>query len=227
MMYMIKEMPQNERPRERFLKYGKSALSEKELLAIILRTGTNRINVLDMANMVLKKFETINNINGCNVTDLTTIRGLGPTKAIQILAALELGRRLYDEKHLSLKESFTNPQAVYRFMRTRIESKTQENFYALYLDTKSQLIEAINIYVGTLNSAIVHPREIFKHAVRLSAASILVVHNHPSGDPTPSKSDEEITHVLVKNGKFMDILLVDHIIVGKGKYFSFKEHGKF
>jgi len=226
-MYIIKEMPRNERPRERFLKYGKSALSEKELLAIILRTGTSALNVLDLANMVLKEFETIKSINACEVSDLTKIRGLGPTKAIQILAALELGKRLYDEKQLKHRQAFTNPKTVYQFMRSKIESEKQENFFAIYLDTKGQLLKAIKIYVGTLNSAIVHPREIFKHAVSLSAASIIIVHNHPSGDPFPSNSDEEITKILIKNGKLMDIPIVDHIIVGDGQYYSFKEHSKF
>ncbi len=226
-MYIIKEMPRNERPRERFLKYGKSALSEKELLAIILRTGTSALNVLDMANMVLKKFETIKSLNACEVSDLTKIRGLGPTKAIQILAALELGKRLYDEKQLTVKQTFNNPKTVYQYMRSKIEMEKQENFYAIYLDTKGQLLKAVKIYVGTLNSAIVHPREIFKHAVSLSAASIIIVHNHPSGDPHPSNSDEAITKILIKNGKLMDIPIVDHIIVGDGQYYSFKEHRKF
>ena len=226
-MYIIKEMPRNERPRERFLKYGKSALSEKELLAIILRTGTSALNVLDMANMVLKKFETIKSLNACEVSDLTKIRGLGPTKAIQILAALELGKRLYDEKQLTVKQTFNNPKTVYQYMRSKIEMEKQENFYAIYLDTKGQLLKAVKIYVGTLNSAIVHPREIFKHAVSLSAASIIIVHNHPSGDPHPSNSDEAITKILIKNGKLMDIPIVDHIIVGDSQYYSFKEHRKF
>ncbi len=226
-MYMIKEMPVNERPRERFLKYGRTALSERELIAIILRTGTRSVNVLDMASSVLKRFDSITAINGCSVSDLTTIRGLGPTKAVQILAALELGRRLYEERHLLNRETLDSPKAVYQFMRLHVETKTQENFYCLYLDTKSRLIERVKIYVGTLNSALVHPREVFRHALRLSAASVILIHNHPSGDPAPSESDREITDVLRKNGEMMDIRVVDHIIIGRGRYYSFRENGEY
>ncbi len=224
-MYIIKEMPTNERPRERFLHYGREALSNKELLAIILRTGTQSMNVLDMSTEILKRFDSIRAINACSVKDLTSIRGLGPTKAIQVLSALELGKRLYEEQ-FNKNDMLNSPEVVYAFMRPKVEMEEQENFYVLYLDTKAKLIKAVKLFVGTLSSAIVHPREIFKHAVKLSAASLIIVHNHPSGDPNPSHSDIDITKMIEKNGHLMDIQLMDHIIVGKGKYYSFKEHGK-
>jgi DNA repair protein RadC len=134
-----------------------------------------------------------------------------------------LGKRLIDEPY---KKSIqlTRPEMVFDFMKVEVEMDTQEKFYALYLDTKACLIKKQLLFVGSLSSSLVHPRELFKHAVRLSAASIIIVHNHPSGDPTPSKSDEFITKTMMDNGKLMDIEVIDHIIIGKGRYFSFKAH---
>ncbi len=223
-MYMIKEMPDNERPRERFLHQGREALSIRELIAIILRTGTKQKSVLDLAQEVACRYPSIRALDEASVRELTRIPGLGEAKAIQLLSALELGKRLMDEPFPS-RERLLNPEAVYEHMRLALETKSQETFYALYLDTKGALIEKHKLFIGSLSAALVHPRELFKHAVVLSAASVILVHNHPSGDPTPSESDKRITDTMVKNGRLMDIAVLDHVIIGKGRYHSFKEHG--
>ncbi len=224
-MLLIKEMPYKERPRERFLHYGKEAVSTTELIAIILRTGTPNMNVIELARLVMKAHPSIRKINETSVRELTQISGLGEAKAIQLLAALELGKRLYEEAYDNV-ELISSPTRVYDLMKSGLEMRTQEMFYALYLNTKGCLIKKQLLFVGSLSSAVVHPRELFKYAVTLSAASIILVHNHPSGDPTPSKSDEAITDVMIRNGELMDIKVVDHIIIGKGRYYSFREHKK-
>ncbi len=223
-MYMIKEMPDAERPRERFLRQGREALSIHELIAIILRTGTKKKSVLDLAKEVACRYPSIRMLDEASIRELTKIPGMGEAKAIQLMSALELGKRLMAEPFPSRKK-LLNPEAVYEHMRLALEMKTQETFYALYLDTKGALIEKHRLFVGSLSAALVHPRELFKHAVVLSAASVILVHNHPSGDPSPSASDKRITDTMVKNGRLMDIAVLDHIIIGKGRYHSFKEHG--
>ncbi len=224
-MFLIKEMPFKERPRERFLRYGREALSTQELIAIILRTGTRQCSVLELSQRITCQYKTLKKLSQTNVRELTRSKGMGEAKAIQLLAALEIGRRLISE---SFPEQITllSPDKVYEFMKTDLEMCTQETFHSLYLDTKGALIEKQKLFVGSLSSALVHPRELFKHAVTLSAASIVLVHNHPSGDPTPSESDRRITNVMVENGKLMDIAILDHIIIGKGEYFSFKARGE-
>lgn len=225
-MYFIKEMPFKERPRERFLQYGKEALSNHELIAIILRTGNKDISVIELSKKILYTYGNLKQLNQCTIKELSKEKAMGEVKAIQLLAALELGKRLYDES-FDLSEPLNTPKRVYDYLKSDLEMLTQEKFYALYLDTKGKLIKKEMLFVGSLSSAVVHPREVFKHAVTLSAASIIMVHNHPSGDPTPSQSDRNITRIMVKNGKVMDIEIVDHIIIGKGKYYSFKEHNEF
>ncbi len=225
-MFLIKEMPYKERPRERFKHYGKEALATHELIAIILRTGTKACSVLELSKNIYYKYDTIKAMNQTTVEELIKLKGMGEAKAIQLLAALELGKRLYQERFAD-SITLTNPQAVFTFLKTDMEMLNQEMFYALYLNTKGKLIKKQLLFVGSLSSALVHPREVFKHAVTLSAASIIIVHNHPSGDPNPSKSDRDITRVMVENGTLMDIEVIDHIIIGKGEYYSFREHKHF
>jgi DNA repair protein RadC len=222
-MLLVKELPLEERPRERLIHYGREALSIQELIAIILRTGSRKQSVIALAQNLFHQCESIRALNQLSFKELTSIKGIGPAKAVQLMAALELGKRLIDEPY---KKSIqlTRPEMVFDFMKVEVEMDTQEKFYALYLDTKACLIKKQLLFVGSLSSSLVHPRELFKHAVRLSAASIIIVHNHPSGDPTPSKSDEFITKTMMDNGKLMDIEVIDHIIIGKGRYFSFKAH---
>jgi len=174
----------------------------------------------------LYKYDSIRALNQASIDDLVRVKGMGKAKAVQLLAALELGKRLHQERYLE-NVTLTTPQAVYGFLKADLEMLTQEMFYALYLNTKGRLIKKQLLFMGSLSSAIVHPREVFKHAVTVSAASIIIVHNHPSGDPTPSPSDIDITETMVETGRLMGIDVMDHIVIGQGKYYSFREHGHF
>ncbi len=223
-MFLIRDTPYKERPRERFLHYGREALSLQELLAILLRTGTHNGGVMALASEVLKEYPSIRRLSQCDVEELKRFKGLGEAKAIQILGAIELGRRLFEES-FGTPSMLTDPKRVYNYMRPLLESRMQEVFYALYLNTKGALIKKQKLFVGSLSSAIVHPREVFKHAVTLSAASVILVHNHPSGNPEPSRSDIEITKIMVRNGKMMDINVFDHVIIGHDAYFSLRQKG--
>ena len=223
-MFMIKEIPVEERPRERFLKYPSEVISTHELIAIILRTGSRQESVIELSKRVLYKYDNLKALSNAPVKDLMKIRGIGTSKAIELLAAFELGKRVHKESfHSQVK--FHSPESIYLYLKDELEMKTQEHFIALYLNTKGELVKKETLFIGSLNSSLIHPRELFKHAVLNSAASIIVAHNHPSGDPTPSSQDIEITKILHKNGTMMDIELLDHIIVGKDRYYSFKEKG--
>lgn len=222
---LIKEIPTKERPRERFMRYGKEALSNHELIAILLRTGTNQTSVLALAHQIMRKHPSMRKISQTSVSELTKIAGMGQAKAIQLLSALELGKRLYEET-FGNEPFLTDAKKVYQWMRPRLESSTQEEFHALYLNTKGRLITSKKLFVGSLSSAIVHPRELFKYAVSVSSASVILVHNHPSGDPEPSRNDDTMTEMMHKNGVMMDIPILDHIVIGHGRYFSYREAGK-
>ena len=221
-MFMIREIPIEERPRERFLKYSKETIQTHELIAIVLRTGSKDESVLELSKRVLYQYDNLKELSNTDVKELTKVKGIGNAKAIELLAAFELGRRANNE-YLTEKVKLLSPESIYLFLKDQFEMKTQEHFIALYLNTKAELIKKQVLFVGSLNSSLVHPREIFKHAVVNSAASIVIVHNHPSGDPTPSKNDIDVTKVIHQNSLMMDIKLVDHIIIGRNKYFSFKE----
>ena len=223
-MFMIKEIPSKERPRERFLNNPIESISTIELLAIILRTGYKEKNVLDLSKEVLITFHTLKELSTTPIHELKKIKGIGPTKAIELLTCFELGRRMHAEK-LLVQEKLHSPETIYHLLKDQLESKTQEHLIALYLNTKGELIKKQTLFIGSLNSSLIHPREIFKYAVIHSAASIVIVHNHPSGDPTPSSHDIDITKIIHKNSLMMDIELVDHIIIGRSKYYSFKEKG--
>ncbi len=221
---MIKEIPFEERPRERFLKFPPSTISNHELIAIILRTGSKEESVIELAKKLLYQYPSLKVLSNTTIKELMKIRGIGKSKAIELLAAFELGRRVS-------KESFDqaiklhSPESIYQFLKDELEMKNQEHFIALYLNTKGELLKKETLFIGSLNSSLIHPRELFKHAVLNSAATIIVSHNHPSGDPTPSKADIEVTKILHKNSLMMDIELLDHIIIGKDRYYSFKEKG--
>lgn len=223
-MFMIKEIPTQERPRERFLKYPVDTISTHELIAIILRTGSRQESVIELSKRILYKYDNLKTLSKAPVSDLTKIRGIGTSKAIELKAAFELGKRV-------LKESFNSqvklhsPESIYLYLKDDLEMKNQEHFIALYLNTKGELLKKETLFIGSLNSSLIHPRELFKHAVLNSAATIIVCHNHPSGDPTPSKADIDITKILHKNSIMMDIELLDHVIIGKDRYYSFKEKG--
>lgn len=223
-MFMIKEIPEEERPRERFLKYQIDSIQTFELIAIILRTGSKNESVIDLSKKILYRYSSLKELSNAEIVDLIKIKGIGKSKAIELKAAFELGRRANNEIFNDLIR-LTSPESIFLFVKDQLEMKTQEHFIALYLNTKGELLKKQTLFVGCLNASLVHPREIFKHAVLYSAASIIIVHNHPSGDPTPSKNDIEVTKVIHQNSLMMDIHLMDHIIIGRNKYFSFKEKG--
>lgn len=224
-MFMIKELPIKERPRERFIKYGANIIQDYELIAIILRTGSKNESVLELAKRVTYKFDSLKDLSNVSISDLKKVKGIGDSKAIELLAAFELGKRVTKETFHE-RTKLHSPENIYQYLKNELEMKTQEHFLALYLNTKGELIKKETLFIGSLNSSLIHPREIFKHAVLNSAAAIIICHNHPSGDPSPSVQDIDITNLIHKNSIMMDIELLDHIIIGKDKYYSFKEKGK-
>lgn len=220
--YTIKDFPLEERPREKVKQYGINNVTNKELLSIILKTGTKNINVEDLALSILRKYK-LHELKNVTINELTKIKGIGEVKAIELLAAIELGKRI-NYKTEEKKKKLNNPEVIFQEMRYLFIDKKQELFYCLYLNEKQELIERKLLFMGTVNKSITHPREVFKEAYRLSASSIICMHNHPSNDLRPSKSDLEFTTSLVEIGKLQGIPVVDHIIVGDSSFYSFYEH---
>ena len=218
---LIREIPNEERPRERLIKYGIDSLSNEELLSIILSTGFKNRSCKELSIDILNYFESISNMKNASINNLSNIKGVGVSKACNILASIELGRRVYLNNSNSIK--LTNSTDVFNYIKSDVENKKQEYFYALYFDNKQKLIDKRLLYIGTINKSLVHPREIFKYAYLASASSIIIVHNHPSGDPSPSKEDISITKVIKELGDINKIPLVDHIVIGADNYFSFNE----
>lgn len=214
----IKDTPKVDRPREKLVKYGTKKLTDAELLAIILRTGTWDINVLELSRNVLRAIKP--DINSTNIESLKKIHGLGVAKSCQIVAALELVKRLTREES---KPQLLNSEEVYKSVKEIGEYK-KEHLLAIYLDVKNREITREIISVGTLTASLVHPREIFEPAVHCLAVSIIIIHNHPSGDTEPSDEDVKITKQLVEAGKIMGIKVIDHLIVAKKSFYSFEEH---
>lgn len=219
----IKEMLESERPRERMLSLGTNNLSNEELISIILKTGTCGYSVKTLSRNILCELDDITSLKDMTINKLIKIKGIGKVKAIELLSAIELGKRVYyanEQKEIKLN----NSRKIYEYFKNIFAYEKQENFYALYLDTKSKLISFKLLFKGTLNSSTVHPREVFKYAFLESAASIVVIHNHPSGDANPSKEDIEVTESLMKIGSIVKIPVVDHIIIGREEYYSFYEY---
>lgn len=219
--YTIKSLPEDERPREKLIKYGASTLSNAELIAIALRTGCKNHTVLTLAKQLLANSSGIERLSDISVEELTETKGIGPSKAAQLIAAIELGRRvsISEDKRHKIK----SPTDISAYLIKDMGDLQREHFNIVMLDNKNYIIEVYNVSIGSLNSAIVHPREVFRNAIRRSSASIILAHNHPSGDVSPSKEDIAITKRLVECGELMGIAVLDHIIVGKTEYFSFKE----
>lgn len=220
---MIKDIIKSERPRERLLNVGASSLSNEELLSIILKTGTKNISVKDLSRTVLNEIHDITNLRDITYNKLIKIKGIGSVKAIELLASLELGRRVY-YTILKDKVKLNNSSLIFNYFKNLFINETQENFYALYLNTKMELISYKLLFKGTINTSVVHPREIFRHAFLESAYSVIVIHNHPSNNTTPSNEDTELTNKLFEIGNIMSIPLLDHIIIGKDNYYSFYEN---
>ncbi len=224
-MYTIKDIPINERPRERLINYGSETLSNEELLAIIIKTGTKKISAKMLANNLLVAIGGIEKLKEINYEYLESIIGIGPAKACELLAAIELGKRINREVKSLKKIKFNNSKVVYDYYSKELDGVKQEHFYAIYLDNNKKIIKDKLLFVGTLNKSLVHPREIFKEACLISASSIICIHNHPSGNIIPSKEDIVLTNNLKNIGNLMGIPIVDHIIIGKNNYYSFFENG--
>lgn len=220
----IQLIPMDGRPRERLEEYGPKALADHELLAIILRTGTRDKNVVALALEVLKKMDNLYNFRQITMQELVKIPGIGRVKAAEILAAIEFGGRI--ARTTQVKEGTVMSSSwVGNYLMEEMSALKQENVLALYLNTKNEIVKKETIFVGSLSSSIAHPREIFKGAVRYSAARIILAHNHPSGDTEPSEADFNFTRRMVDAGELMGIEVIDHIIVGEGDYLSLREHG--
>ncbi|TGC08312.1 RadC family protein [Methanolobus halotolerans] len=219
----IREMPEDERPRERLLKYGPEALSSSELLAIILRTGSRKENVINMCSRIFSEY-SLKQLSQANVSKLTQIHGIGSAKAAQIAAVFELARKLEgftDEP----KRKIRSPADVYSLLYPKMREHKRERLVALLLDTKNHVLREEVISIGSLNANIVHPREVFKAALIESCASVILSHNHPSGDPTPSREDIAVTEKLAEGGKLLGIDVLDHVVIGDGRYVSLKDEG--
>lgn len=214
----IKDLPKVERPREKLIQYGPEKLSNSELLAILLHSGKKGENIIELANKILKRFGK-DKLPYLTFNDLKDYSGLGPAKACQIIACFELGKRLLKDKKA---EIYLTPKDIWEELKD-LRNHKKEHFVIFYLDSRNQEIKREVISVGSLNANLVHPREVFEPAVRHLAAQIILAHNHPSGDPEPSEDDLEITKRLVEAGKILGIGVIDHIIIVKTGFISFKE----
>lgn len=219
---MIKELPSEERPREKLIQFGADSLSNAELLAILIGSGTKKASALMLANRILAIEEGISYLTDCQPDELTQIPGMGLAKSCQIIAAIELGKRIATKpktKRINIK----SPNEVANLFLEEMRYLKKEYFKVLLLNTKNEIIMIENVSVGCLNSSVVHPREVFCTAIKKSACSMIAVHNHPSGNPTPSQADIDITKRLVEVGELLGIQVLDHLIIGDGTYISLKE----
>ncbi len=216
----IKDLPNSSKPRERFLEKGPESLSDAELLALILRVGIRGENVVEMANRLLSNY-SLEKLFDCSLKELQQVKGIGESKALELLAIREIGKRYNNSKNPIIK--ITSAKDVFDYFHENLKNEKQENFIVLLLDTKNKIIKDELITKGVLDASIVHPREIFKPAIRNSAHRIILVHNHPSGDPTPSPEDLDITEKMRKSGEELDIRVLDHVIIGKENYWSWVE----
>lgn len=222
-MTLIKEMPSDERPREKLMKYGVNLLSNPELLAILIGSGTKDSSAIMLANKLLSLDGSgILFLADCVPEELTSVRGIGMAKACQLVSAIELGKRIA-VKPKDKKININSPKEVSALFMEEMRYLRKEFFQVLMLNTKNEIIMIDNVSVGNLNSAIVHPREVFSRAIKKSASSVILVHNHPSGNPQPSREDIDLTNRLMESGKILGIEVLDHIIIGDGSFISLKE----
>jgi DNA repair protein RadC len=219
----LKDLPHDERPREKLVHAGEHSLSDAELIAILLGSGTKRESALQMAQRILKEAGSLKMLSSMSVSELMTqFHGVGPARATQLKAALELSRR-YSRELGELKPRFANSRMVYLHFHEWFLGKQQEELWVAVLDMKNQMVLKQEISRGTLNGSPIHPREVFGIAIRNAGAGIILLHNHPSGDPAPSPEDRKVTLQMSEAGKLLGIPLLDHIIIGNGSYFSFKD----
>lgn len=222
--YTLRDIPQDERPRERMLQQGAQALSNAELLAILLRTGTVAESAVRLAERILRESGSLRSLTDMRLEQLTSIKGVGPAKALQIQAGIELGRRLaraaFEERPV-----IRSPHDAAGLLMEELRFLNKEHFVCLFLNTKNHVIGQETVSVGSLNATVVHPREVYRSAIQRSSASIICAHNHPSGDPTPSSEDIDLTSRLAEAGRIVGIELLDHLIIGDRKFVSLKEKG--
>jgi DNA repair protein RadC len=224
----ICEMPPDERPREKLLGRGPGALTDPELLAILLRTGLPGSNAVEVARQLLQRSGSLSGLSRCTVQEIASVRGIGTAKAIQLVAAFGLGQRLANER--LARQKLDSPELVYELVAAEMRTLHKESLRVILLDTRYRLLQMDEISIGSVNESIAHPRDVFRPAVISSAYAVIVVHNHPSGDPSPSQSDHSLTRRLAEAAELLQIKLLDHIIIGapaegRSPYFSFKEAG--
>ena len=222
--FSIRDLAPQERPREKMIQNGSQTLSNAELLAILIRTGTKDLSALDVANRILSLSDDgIRHLSECSIEDLSAVTGIGPSKACQILAGVELGKRM-TRARLMNPRVLNHPREVASYLIEDMKDLRQEWFRILLLNNRKQVLGYETVSVGTLNASLVHPRDVFEKAIRKNASTIILVHNHPSGNPSPSDEDRALTRRLTEAGALMGIEVIDHVIVGNGNYYSFKEH---
>lgn len=219
----LKKLPEDEKPRERLIKYGKENISNNELIEIILKSGTKKMGIKEISYNILSSVNNINELSNIEINTLMKIEGMSKIKAIEIVAAIELGRRVYEDNKYKNLVYLTSPMAIVDYFHTLYKNVTQEMFYVVYLDNQKKYIDKKLLFLGTVNYSLVHPREIFKTAYLLSASYIVCIHNHPSGNSTPSKNDIDLTKKIEQLGNLHGIILMDHIIIGNDNYYSFFE----
>jgi DNA repair protein RadC len=228
----LKDQPVSERPRERLAEKGPDALSPAELIAILLRTGLKGVNVVEVGKQMLQKYGTLQNLARASVDDLQSVKGVGPDKAVTLVAAFSLAQRMARELQ-GEAPLLDNPQAVADLMRETTRLSERETFRVLLLNTRRRLIDEVKIADGTLDTLLVHPREVFKPAIAANAAAVILLHNHPSGDPTPSEADIKVTRDLIRAGQLLKIEVLDHVVLGRATqerpkdFVSLRELGYF
>ncbi|MBX7252570.1 MAG: DNA repair protein RadC [Candidatus Promineofilum sp.] len=221
---MIRDMADTDRPRERLIQSGAEALSTAELLAIVIRSGLAGENVLRLAERLLIQFDHLPGLARASVTELTTVNGIGPAKAAEIKAALEIGRRLVASAPEE-RPRVTTPDDAFHLLKSEMMFQEQEHLRLILLDTRNSVLRTPTLYVGSLNTSVVRVGELFRAAIRENAAALIVAHNHPSGDPAPSPEDINVTRQIVQAGKLLDVAVLDHIIIGHGRFVSLKQRG--
>jgi len=220
--FTIHDLPHEERPRERLVKFGEQALSAQELLQLILGRGTAGESVAITAQKLLTQFGSLQKLSETSIEELSSVKGIGLAKAAQIKAVFEISHRVSTQAPPYKSKELTDPEKVFKFMRSRIKDYSKEHFYLISLNTRNWTLGEIS--VGGLDSGLAHPREVFSEAIRNKAAAVILVHNHPSGDPEPSEDDLTVTKKLVEAGKVVNIEVLDHVIITKDNYVSFKEN---
>ncbi len=220
----MRDMPAAERPRERLIRHGAERLSNEELLAVLISRGTAGAPVREIAEQLIRDFGSIAAIGDASLNELARVRGIGPAKACQLVAAFELGRRARDARNEKRSRETATPEAVVHMVRPMIDSRRKECFITVLLDARDRIVGVDRVSIGSLDTTLAHPREVFNRPVRDGAAAVIVVHNHPSGDPTPSDDDIRLTRRLSEAGRVLGIGLRDHIILTESSYYSFRRH---